>query len=221
MKRWLIALTLLAILSTQSWSDEPAKPAKCEDCCKACGLAAKKPAESGCCDAACPKEAGCCAQCAVLSKSGPAKSADEETYEQLAGMVESTQCPDVFVATVTALGSLEGRGKRAMPAVIRTAARLGILKGVSKAETLTPAQEVVMDFLSGCPSRDEAAPTPPVAYRLRAAPGMPVPFDVLQQAPLTCLPLPPRFVPSPAPAPPDEMNLTGRGEALKKGPNKD
>ena len=59
MKRWLIALTLLAILSAQSWSDEPAKPAKPEGCCdKACGLVAKKPAETGCCDAACQKEAG-------------------------------------------------------------------------------------------------------------------------------------------------------------------
>ena len=44
--------------------------------------------------------------------------------------------------------------------------------------------------------------------------------DVLQQAPVTCLPLPPRFAPSPVPVP-EEMNLTGRGEALKKGPSKD
>src|SRR5438270_13368192 len=100
MKRWLIALTLVAIQSAPSWSDEPAKPAKCDDCCKACGLAAKKPAETGCCDGACQKqaasskdatctkEAGCCAQCAVLSKAGPAKSVDEETYDQLVGMIE-------------------------------------------------------------------------------------------------------------------------------------
>lgn len=188
MKRWFIALTLVAVWSAPSWSDEPAKPAKSEGCCsKACGLTAKKPAEAGCCDAACQKEAGCCAQCTALSKSGPAKSADEETYDQLLGMVESTPCPDVFVASVTALGSLEGRGKRAMPAVIRSAARLGILKGVAKAETLTPAQEVVMDFLSGCPSRDEAVPVPPsAAYRLRSA-GVTMPFDVFPQPPMTCL----------------------------------
>ena len=51
------------------------------------------------------------------------------------------------------------------------------------------------------------------------APGQTVEGDVFQQAPVTCLPLPPRFAPSPVPVP--EEILTGRGEALKKGPSKD
>src|SRR5438445_208621 len=59
MKRWLIALTLLAVLSAHSWSDEPAKPAKWEGGCdKACGPAPQKPAEAGRGEAGCPDPGG-------------------------------------------------------------------------------------------------------------------------------------------------------------------
>jgi hypothetical protein len=181
MMRWLTALPLAVALCTLALADEPAaKPAK-PTCCDKCeAKQAAKPeccekceAKAACCDK-CEAKSACCAQCPGQM----AKSVDEAVYDELTAMIRETDSQDVFVVAVVGLGGLGETSKRAIPVVIRNADRLGVLKGIAKAETPTPAQDVVMQFLGGNMGQGpgDAAASASMAFRAPAMPP-PAPFS--------------------------------------------
>jgi hypothetical protein len=110
-------------------------------------------------------------------------------HAELVHIITETESPDTFMVAVVALMRLEDNRPRALPLVVRKAEQLGILKGISNAEKLTPAQCAVMDYLTSSPTPEPntAAPTPyPVSM------------------------CPPMVPPPPAPMPPPAVEQTWR-----------
>ena len=113
--------------------------------------------------------------------------------------METTKDADTFMMAVAALPALEKKGCQALPAVVRNAERLGLLKGLCK-ETWTPAQHRLMEFVQQInaptdgPPPPVGVPCPPVcAYP-------PAPCVNYGYAPSVRLGLP-RWCPLPPPAP--------------------
>jgi hypothetical protein len=135
------------------------KPAAgCGTCCAAAAAAPKscaaQPAGAACCEAkakdvaATGGEGTCGAACCCAAKGG-----DGELYAELVAILKETESPDTFMAAVTGLMATEGHGKRAIPAVIRSAERLGLLNGIAKQLDATPAQALLQDYFETCIGR--------------------------------------------------------------------
>ena len=72
---------------------------------------------------------------------------DAEVVGELVKILNETKSADTFVATLLALSQFED--KSPLPAVVKNAARLGLLKGLSKDENPPHAQQMVAAYLSG------------------------------------------------------------------------
>jgi hypothetical protein len=72
---------------------------------------------------------------------------DAEVVADLVKILNETKSGDTFVATLLALSQFED--KSPLPVVVRNAARLGLLKGMSKDDNPTRAQQFVGAYLSG------------------------------------------------------------------------
>jgi hypothetical protein len=72
---------------------------------------------------------------------------DAEVVAELVKILSETKSSDTFVATLLALSQFED--KSPLPVVVRHAARLGLLKGMSKDENPSRAQQLVGAYLSG------------------------------------------------------------------------
>jgi hypothetical protein len=93
-----------------------------------------------CPEKACKDKKACC-EAAKKTKD------DAEVVAELVKILNETKSGDTFVATLLALSQFED--KSPLPVVVRNAARLGLLKGMSKDENPTRAQEFVGAYLSG------------------------------------------------------------------------
>ena len=125
----------------------------------------------------------CCAEAACKGKSccqtaGRAKS-DAEVVAELVAILDRTKSTDTYLATLLALSQFED--KSPLPAVVRNAARLGLLKGLTKEEKPSHAQEMIGAYLSGemsvasqVANRGQYSPPPgyPTAYPM----SMPSPY---------------------------------------------
>jgi hypothetical protein len=116
-------------------------------------------AEPACAD--CPK---CTGHAAPTEAPKARPGSDEEAVAELVAILDGTRSPDTFVAVLVALGRYDE--KTALPAVIRNAERLGLLRGLAAGKTTTPAQQAVAAFLAGQES---------VARRCCTAPYAPAP----------------------------------------------
>jgi hypothetical protein len=149
-----------------------------------------------CCKAEICKEMACCS----LAKK---TKDDAAVVAELVKILEETKSSDTFVATLVALGQFED--KSPLPAVVRNAARLGLLKGMCKESEPTHPQAMILDYLSGeltaeCRhgDRPNGAPVPP-GYYPPCAP--PVPVTYMSQ------PFPQVSTFAPAPPPPPAVNV--------------
>jgi hypothetical protein len=140
------------------------------------------------------------------------KKDDAEVVAELVKILNETKSGDTFVATLMALSQFED--KSPLPVVVRNAARLGLLKGMSKDENPTRAHQLVGAYLSGEMAADCCCPEycpcgQPMNYMYSKpasrwnAPPPPPP------APVTCISAPavsgPSYlftVPQPSPAAP-------------------
>ncbi len=145
----------------------------------------------------------CCKEtlCKEMSCCSPAKKTknDAEVVAELVKILEQTKSADTFVATLLALSQFED--KSPLPAVVRNAGRLGLLKGICKEDKPNHAQEMIGAYLSGemvesCRvggRRNDALV--PAGYYPPCVPPMP-----LNYGPPTC-PQISTFAPAPLPAP--------------------
>jgi hypothetical protein len=212
MKRWLISVSLVALLAAQVQSDEPAAKPACGKCCPAQAAAKCCQEAAKCCQEAaakcCPEAAKCCeAKCATAcSPTTAAASEDEALYAELVGIIRETTSRDTFMTAVAGLMATEKGGRRAIPVVIRHAERLGILKGMACDGEMTPGQQLVHAYLDNCvawqqsqwsPAHDVVTPVrftrPAVAFEAQVLP-RPV------AAPMPC-PVPAQAAPEPCPCP--------------------
>ncbi len=92
--------------------------------------------------AVCTATCACCTPCAGLIK-----------------IMDTTKDADTFMMAVAALPALEKKGCQALPAVVRNAERLGLLKGLCK-ETWTPAQHRLMEFVQQINAPTDGPPPP-------------------------------------------------------------
>jgi hypothetical protein len=115
-------------------------------------------------------------------------------------IMETTKSPDTFLMAVTALPALGDKGCRALPAVVRNAERLGLLKGLVNGPS-TPAHRALLSYvqqvgITDVPPPPVPPPAPPAAYY-----GYPVPATTC--TPAQMVPPPPADLPPPqvCPAP--------------------
>ena len=108
------------------------------------------------------KEKGCCLP---LKKTKD----DAEVVAELVKILDQTKSGDTFVATLLALSQFED--KSPLPAVVRNASRLGLLKGLCKEDKPNHAQEMIGAYLSGemvaefqCGSRPNNGPAAATMY---------------------------------------------------------
>jgi hypothetical protein len=123
----------------------------------------------------CPRPAPAAERCR------PARAArlgDEGLVEGLVAILEQTDSPDTLLVTVKALADLGPRARGAVPAIIRGADRLGLLKGLAHQKGDGEGLAVVRaieEILKG----NGAGPTAPCCYSVvtPATPpaGVPVP----------------------------------------------
>jgi hypothetical protein len=126
----------------------------------------------------CGKGCSCCPSCCApaqspgLAKPGP-QVKPTKTCAELIDILQDTNDPDTFLLAAFALPSLGEEGRRAIPVVVRHAARLGLLKGLAKGE-FTPAQEMLIDCLEMCSPMNEAGVPQPYYYSIRQRYHVPV-----------------------------------------------
>ena len=58
---------------------------------------------------------------------------DDAVVTELMAIIEKTESEDTFMATLSALAQTGKAGKKAVPAILRGAERVGILKGLARA----------------------------------------------------------------------------------------
>jgi hypothetical protein len=125
----------------------------------------------------------CCDPMPSIGKttSGP-KKAKVSPCSGLIEILETTQDPDTFLMAVSALPALGEKGCRALPAVVRNAERLGLLKGLCKGP-MTPVQQALLNCLQqiGAPPAPPAPVPPPGGYGYGAP--YPVPTPVMTAPP--------------------------------------
>jgi hypothetical protein len=77
----------------------------------------------------------------------PPSTEEDEVAVELVAILDKTESVDTFVVTLETLAAIRPDYRRAVPAAIRNADRLGLLKGVVTNGRLSKAQEAVLDVL--------------------------------------------------------------------------
>jgi hypothetical protein len=136
MKRWIHPAVLSAFLSPLALGGEVGESTR---------PAVPKGCPAGCCGKSCDK--ACPAAPTVPND-------DEQACRELVEIIRTTESPDTFTAAVVGLLGTNGTAgqryaRRAAPVVIRSAERLGVLKGLASSGQPTPAQEALLDYLEG------------------------------------------------------------------------
>jgi Lipopolysaccharide-assembly len=157
MSRYL-SLALLAVFFAPLQADEPICRSKGGPGCSGC-----------CCETA---------QSPGSAKPGP-KVASPDPCAELIGIMQTTTDADTFLMAAFALSGLGDEGRRALPAVVHNAARLGLLKGFATGEP-TPAQQALIECVQlGSAWNSASAPVPvsypPVREQERSCPSRAVP----------------------------------------------
>ncbi len=100
-------------------------------------------------------------RCHLETCDKPAKKPkdDAAVVAELVAILDETKCADTFLATLLALSQFED--KSPLPAVVRNAARLGLLTGLSKESNPTQAQVAIGAYLSGEMGAENRQPVPP------------------------------------------------------------
>ena len=131
-----------------------------------------------CCYEECCGEKDCC----LAAKNG---KTDAVVVAELVAILDDTKSADTYLATLLALSQFED--KSPLPAVVRNAARLGLLKGLSKKANPTQAQQIIGAYLSGEMSVEAKLAAKqcnsPSAYYAYPPP-MPAPTPMAYAAPL-------------------------------------
>jgi len=126
-------------------------------------------------------------------KTCPTKAKISNPCAGLIEIMDTTKSPDTFLMAVTALPALGEKGCRALPAVVRNAERLGLLKGLVNGPS-TPAHRALLSYvqqvgLTDAPPAPPAPPPPVACYGY----SYPTPYAI---APM--VPTPPEMVVPPA-----------------------
>jgi hypothetical protein len=103
------------------------------------------------------------------AKPGPKKAKKADPCAELIEILQTTKDTDTFLMAVTALPSLGDDGRRALPAVVRNAARLGLLKGLTDGRW-TPAQQALVNYVQQIGGPDGPPPPPVYGYGPPVAP---------------------------------------------------
>lgn len=151
----------------------------------------QSPAVPPCCTEGVCKDKTCC-EAAKKTKD------DAALVAELVTILDETKSPDAFLAALLALGRFED--KSPLPVVVRNAERLGLLKGLSKDDNPSHAQELIGAYLSGelveafRPTNRQNFVAPAVAY--------PVCPQATQASPYYSQPYPPPAASAYTPATP-------------------
>ena len=143
----------------------------------------------------CASSAGtCCAstQPSSPTQSAPTKAKTSDPCARLIKILNTTKDADTFLMAVTALPSLDVEdGRRALPAVVRNAERLGLLKGLTKGP-YSPAQQMLINCIQMIGWTD-----PPLLPDGSPQPAYPAPYYYPPAVPVA--PPPPMLAPPPPP----------------------
>lgn len=173
-----------------------------------------------------------CPATKTADKAKATKETKEKLVQELVSILNETKSPDTFAVTASCLGMMGHDARPAVPAIIRNAERLGLLKGISEflcdeEEESKPSKqqkmaEGIMDCLDQILSKQPSGPKPPQSYQPCAT--LPVPmvcpapaFAVPENIGFPVLPPPPPPV-TPVPPPARQATSTPAQPAPQAAP---